>query len=63
MASDRASHTATTLLDGRVLIVGGYGDGRTGMAEVFDPATDTFQPAGELQPTRQGRPAQGWRAV
>ena len=45
---DRWGHKAVLLQDGRVLIVGGY-IGRTDltyMAEVYDPETNTFSPAG-----------------
>lgn len=44
MATKRASHTATLLGDGRVLIVGDGG----GTAEVWNPASRTFGPAGTL---------------
>jgi hypothetical protein len=47
----RAEHTATTLADGRVLLVGGGRDDRqSGIreAELFDPATLSWQPAGAL---------------
>src|SRR5262245_52243815 len=40
MIESRAAHTATTLPDGRVLIVGGLSAG--GSAELFDPATRRF---------------------
>src|SRR5262245_55201916 len=43
MTTARASHTATLLLDGRVLIVGGD---KTGTAELYDPATGAFTPTG-----------------
>lgn len=45
---DRAHHKAVRLQDGRVLIVGGQvGDGpRVQTAEIYDPDTDTFSPAG-----------------
>src|SRR5215831_17283781 len=39
MTTARVGHTATLLLDGRVLIVGGD---KTGTAELYDPATGTF---------------------
>lgn len=43
MTTVRMGHTATLLLDGRVLIVGGD---KTGTAELYDPATGTFTPTG-----------------
>lgn len=46
MLSARASGTATLLLDGRVLLTGGYpGEGRDAQAsaEVFDPLTQSFE--------------------
>jgi hypothetical protein len=52
MLHPRSSHTATLLPDGRVLIVGGWArEGTTTLAEaeLFDPTTGTFQPAGTLQ--------------
>lgn len=48
------THLATLLPDGRVLVVGGssvdFDDGRVALskAEVWDPATSTFSPAGSL---------------
>jgi hypothetical protein len=41
MLFSRIAHTATTLEDGRVLIVGGVGSGSTN-AEIYDPVTKTF---------------------
>ncbi len=45
---DRAHHKAVLLQDGRVLIVGGHTDpwDRVQTAEIYDPKTDTFSPAG-----------------
>src|SRR5262245_5047424 len=52
MRQGRVKHTATLLVDGRVLIAGGasYDSGfiSTASAELFDPATGAFQPAGSL---------------
>jgi N-acetylneuraminic acid mutarotase len=50
MAERRANHTATTLLDGRVLVVGG---GKTDgpylkVAEIYDPATGAWALAAPL---------------
>lgn len=45
MSIGRAFHSATRLADGRVLIVGGTGDGLEALpasAEVFDPVANTF---------------------
>ena len=43
MASARSDHTATLLADGKVLIVGGYSvDDASPLAELFDPASETF---------------------
>ena len=40
----RSSHTATTLTDGRLLVVGGLGSDRKPMSkvEIYDPKTDTW---------------------
>ena len=48
MSTGRFEHTATSLADGKVLIVGGQGPGEGGRltslatAELYDPAADTF---------------------
>ena len=53
LAEPRKSHTATLLPDGRVLVVGGHGDDDAEgtattitSAEVWDPSTGAFSPAG-----------------
>jgi len=58
MEQARVDHTATVLTDGRVLVVGGqdgdYGDVYFETAEVWDPATGSFSPAGALTQARTG---------
>jgi hypothetical protein len=52
MVHPRSSHTATLLPDGRVLIVGGWAKEGTSPlteAEMFDPTTGRFRPAGTIQ--------------
>ncbi len=44
MTSARAQHTATVLLDGRVLVAGGT----TTAAEIYDPATGNWSAAGAM---------------
>ena len=55
MAGGRAWHTASLLVDGRVLIAGGaegnmndFGLYPTQTAEIYDPATQSFIPAGDM---------------
>ncbi len=55
MARGRAQHTASLLADGRVLIAGGlegnkndFGLYPTQTAEIYDPATQSFSPAGDM---------------
>jgi hypothetical protein len=54
MAEERAFHTAALLADGRVLIAGGRQGELSGFsdsaktAEIYDPATHSFSPAGLL---------------
>src|SRR5262245_43836650 len=52
MTVARVNHTATLLLDGRVLIVGGD---ETGTAELYDPATGTFKRTGNMTTGHGGR--------
>src|SRR5262249_5456245 len=45
----RAAHTATALSDGRVLVVAGLAVGGTKSdAELYDPASNTWMPAGPM---------------
>ena len=61
LAEPRVEHTATLLPDGRVLIVGGIdwteSQRSAGAAEIWDPETATFSPAGELEASRWGHAA------
>jgi Kelch motif/Galactose oxidase, central domain len=54
MADARTEHTATRLLDGRVLIAGGAANLTNSLdsAELYDPATGTFSPTGSMATTR-----------
>lgn len=58
----RASHSSTLLPDGRILIAGGFGGSRTEInpyrsAEIYDPRTGSFQPAGNMTIGRSGHTA------
>jgi len=55
----RALHTATTLADGRVLIVGGLDGSGFAVAttEVYDPATNSLAPTGSMSIARAGHVA------
>jgi hypothetical protein len=45
----RSGHTATLLLNGQVLVAGGYGaSGYLASAELYDPASGTWTPTGSL---------------
>jgi hypothetical protein len=57
MSEARAGHTATTLVDGRVLIVGGLSSGATPSAELFDPAVRRFSATGTLRVPRAAHTA------
>jgi len=62
MTTPRAVHTATLLLDGRVLVAGGSGANgspyaATNTAELYDPATGTFAATGNMTTARAGHSA------
>ena len=60
MRTPRAAHTATLLLNGKVLITGGFGNNASAgaaavplaTAELYDPATDAFTPVGPMTTPR-----------
>ena len=54
MSAARRAHSATLLPDGRVLVVGGYGEDNEPLssAEIYDPDGGTWSPAGTLQHPR-----------
>ncbi len=57
MGGVRFDHTATLLKDGRVLVTGGgdseYGGGALATAELYEPATGTWVPAGNMAVARR----------
>ena len=62
MSVGRYSHTATLLLDGRVLITGGEAQSETKIiptqtAEIYDPGSGKFTPAGDMTTPRLGHSA------
>lgn len=58
MKSERSSHTATLLQDGRVLVVGGKtSNGVTQSTEIFDPTTGQWTFAGALSVARMNHGA------
>jgi Galactose oxidase, central domain/Kelch motif len=50
-------HTATTLADGRILVVAGSEFAALPAAELFDPATGTWTSTGQLHEARSGQTA------
>jgi len=58
LGAHRMNHTASLLLDGRVLIAGGTdGFDSFDTAELFDPATGQFSPTGSMHHVRSGHQA------
>jgi hypothetical protein len=52
MNTARASHTATRLPDGRVLVAGGYSGHAVSTAELYDPATGTWTGTDDMNVAR-----------
>ncbi len=65
LAQARMNHTATLLDDGKVLIVGGTAPAGSLLdsAELYDPATGQFSPAGKLKYARSGHLASKYSAI
>jgi Galactose oxidase, central domain len=58
MSAPRAAHTATTLIDGRVLVAGGFTtQGSARGAEVFDPASGRYAALPPMVQTRHSHTA------
>jgi hypothetical protein len=57
MTTARSGPTATLLLDGTVLVVGGFNGAYLASAEVYDPTTGTFAPTGSLATGRANHTA------
>ena len=61
MTEARTQHTATLLLDGKVLVAGGRMrpdmDGSTTSAELYDPGTGTWTQTGRMHSARDGHTA------
>jgi uncharacterized repeat protein (TIGR01451 family) len=59
MTTARSSHTATLLLDGRVLVTGGENltDGALATAEIYDPQQGTWSSAGTMATSRRDHTA------
>ena len=54
MDTNRWSHTATELADGRVLVAGGHAaEGEALLSEIWDPSTGRFTPAATLETRRE----------
>ncbi|CAF1632917.1 unnamed protein product [Didymodactylos carnosus] len=53
MNNARASHTASVLTNGKVLVTGGYDNaGNTNSSELYDPSTETWTNTGSINDAR-----------
>src|SRR5713101_7903144 len=57
MGTARYGHTATPLLDGRVLVAGGYSSGVLSSTEVYDPAIGEWANTGDITVARDSHTA------
>jgi N-acetylneuraminic acid mutarotase len=59
MSTARAAHTATLLANGKVLVAGGFtsATGLTSSAEIYDPDSDSWSPANNMQQARTSHTA------
>jgi hypothetical protein len=59
LGDPRVGHTATRLVDGRVVVAGGSGESGGGLqsSEMFDPASDSWYVLGKLNVARSGHTA------
>lgn len=57
MGTTRASHTATLLKNGTVLICGGFAGNSLSSAEIYDPTSKVFKHVGQMSFARSGHTA------
>jgi hypothetical protein len=57
LGKGRASHTATLLANGKVLVAGGDNGTEWKSAELYDPATNSWSPTGPMLGARSGQTA------
>ena len=57
MTAARATHTATILKNGKVLIAGGFSSSTLSSAEIYDPGQRTFKSVGRMLVARSGHSA------
>ncbi len=57
MAQTRTAHTATRLLSGKILVVGGYNGTYHAAVEIYDPTSGLWSPAGSISSPRSNHTA------